>query len=123
MKIVMSVLVLISATAFAQDPTIEACLWMENKRTEMNVISSNIANLNTTRTPAGGPYLRKQFVCKNVIDCQIIEHSSVEMKYLPDHPDANASGMVLFPSIDVQTEMDAMITALHEYEAFRADCR
>ncbi|VAX15844.1 Flagellar basal-body rod protein FlgC, partial [hydrothermal vent metagenome] len=32
---------------------------MSLQRSRMNVISSNLANINTTRTPEGGPYRRK----------------------------------------------------------------
>ena len=33
---------------------------MTAQRRRMNAISSNIANINTTQTPEGGPYRRKQ---------------------------------------------------------------
>ena len=35
---------------------------LSSQRTRLNVVSSNIANINTTRTPEGGPYRRKQTV-------------------------------------------------------------
>ena len=35
---------------------------LQAQRARMNVISSNLANADVTRTPAGGPYVRKEVV-------------------------------------------------------------
>lgn len=99
----------------------ESCQIMENKIKEMNVISSNIANLNTTRTPEGGAYRRKEFVCENQI-CKVLEESKFVLKYLPDHPDSDENGYVSFPDIDLLKEMDVMIQASREYDQTKKSC-
>jgi flagellar basal-body rod protein FlgC len=69
------------------------------------VIQSNIANVETTRTPEGGPYKRKivescsQGFCKIVNDSQ-----SGIMKYDPKHPDADKNGYVAYPNITLEVE-------------------
>jgi len=94
---------------------------MENSRMAMNVISSNIANLNTTRTHDGSPYKRKEFVCENQT-CKALEESKFVLKYLPDHPDADENGYVSFPDIDSLKEMEIMIQASREYEKAKKEC-
>jgi flagellar basal-body rod protein FlgC len=105
----------------------------------MNAISSNIANINTTRTPEGGPYRRKDVVFEAMPEQKSfgeILHSEVDrnmnrvqvsdvlvdrgapmMKYEPNHPDANADGYVAYPNINLMEEMTNMIQATRAYEA------
>jgi flagellar basal-body rod protein FlgC len=105
----------------------------------MNVISSNLANINTTRTPEGGPYRRKDVLFaalpgtqtfKNVLDTQMSEElSEVKvigivddtrpplLKYDPHHPDANEQGYVSMPNVNLIEEMVNMISATRSYEA------
>ena len=88
----------------------------------MNTISSNIANINTTRTPEGGAYRRKDVVLDAVPDAasfgeillsqpdreihqvQVTDISTDRraplLKYEPDHPDANQDGYVAYPNIN-----------------------
>ena len=99
----------------------DSCKIMEMKRSEMNVIASNIANLNTTRTAEGGPYKRKSLVC-NGQGCEIAESSEVLVKFQPDHPDANNLGYVTYPDIDLMKEITAMINANKEYEIAQKIC-
>lgn len=109
------------------------------ERTRMNLISSNLANANTTRTPEGGPYRRKDavFMATPVTDgfgrlvdgaagkhvrevqvSEIVEDSGApRMQYDPSHPDANAQGYVAMPNVNVVEEMADMITATRVYEA------
>ena len=109
------------------------------ERTRMNLISSNLANANTTRTPEGGPYKRKDAVfaatpVKNPFDTvlnnaanrdirqvevmQIIEDQNPpRLMYDPSHPDANAQGYVAMPNINVVEEMADMINTSRSYEA------
>lgn len=63
---------------------------LNNKRIEMNVISSNIANLNTTRTSEGGPYQRQEFICSNS-KCEIIDEMSNMIKVTRDYEEIVAS--------------------------------
>lgn len=112
---------------------------MTAQRMRMNAISSNIANVNTTRTPEGGAYRRKEVVfgampqqrnfgeiltgkVDNDIDrVQVVDirpdRSGPLMKYDPGHVDANEDGYVAYPKINVMEEMVDMIQASRAYEA------
>jgi flagellar basal-body rod protein FlgC len=112
---------------------------MAAERTRMNLISSNIANANSTRTQEGGPYKRKDPVfsavpasgsfnsvldrngaagVKKVEVTQIREdQSSPRMQYDPTHPDADGQGYVALPNVNVIEEMVDMISATRAYEA------
>ncbi len=113
---------------------------MTAQRMRMNTISSNIANINTTRTPEGGPYRRKDVVFESMpavknfgeilnvnspkADMQRVQVTDVLsdrkaplLKYEPDHPDANADGYVAYPNINLMEEMTNMIQATRSYEA------
>lgn len=109
------------------------------ERTRMNLISSNLANVNSTRTPEGGPYKRKDAVfsatpvensfaraldgavgreISQVEIQQLVEDQSPpRMEYDPGHPDADAKGYVAMPNINVIEEMADMISATRTYEA------
>lgn len=109
------------------------------ERTRMNLISSNLANANTTRTAEGGPYKRKDavFAATPVTDgfgralsgaagqhlrevkvTEIVEDKSQpRMQYDPSHPDADQQGYVSMPNVNVVEEMADMITATRVYEA------
>ena len=106
-------------------------------RKRMNVISSNIANAQTTRTVEGGPYRAKEVVFgseptrnafSEILDGQIHGQSvhATEvinankppiLKYEPGHPDADPNGYVHYPNINIMTEMANMISATRAYEA------
>jgi len=109
---------------------------MSLQRTRMNVISSNLANINTTRTPEGGPYRRKMVVAgaapvenngfskaldesvKQVKVLQVKEDKSPpRMVYDPSHPDADERGYVAMPNVNLMEEMVDMINASRAYEA------
>jgi flagellar basal-body rod protein FlgC len=112
---------------------------MTAQRLRMNTISSNIANINTTRTPEGGAYRRKDVVFESMPDAKsfgeilinqpqkdisrvqvtdvISDRRAPIMKFEPDHPDANADGYVAYPNINLMEEMANMITASRSYEA------
>lgn len=109
------------------------------ERTRMNLISSNLANANATRTPEGGPYKRKDAVfaatpvesrfartlagavgkeVSQVEIQQVVEDQSPpRMQYDPGHPDADAQGYVAMPNVNVIEEMADMISATRTYEA------
>ena len=111
---------------------------MAANRMRMNTISSNIANINTTRSPEGGPYRRKDVVFQAMPQAKnfgeiltgtdrdiqrvqvtdiVVDRGAPRMKYEPDHPDANASGFVAYPNINLMEEMTNMIQATRAYEA------
>ncbi|UVI32493.1 flagellar basal body rod protein FlgC [Paenibacillus spongiae] len=113
------------------------------QRLRMDVISSNIANAETTRGKfVNGqyePYKRKMVVIEpiqpsfsDVLNAQIsgseraagvkatriIEDSSPsKLVYNPSHPDADEAGYVKLPNVDVMKEMVDMISATRSYEA------
>ncbi|MBI5815795.1 MAG: flagellar basal body rod protein FlgC [Nitrospinae bacterium] len=109
---------------------------MSLQRTRMNVISSNLANINTTRTPEGGPYRKKSVVAEaspvsgegfggaldnaiqgvKVVDVKD-DKSEPRMVYDPSHPDADENGYVAMPNVNVMEEMVDMINASRSYEA------
>jgi len=105
------------------------------QRAKMDVIISNLANINTTRTPEGGPYKRKIIVfsaepvtgsfdkvlgdsLKSVkIEGVAEDRQCVKKIYEPGHPDADAHGFVTTPDISSIVEMSDMIMAHRAYEA------
>ena len=109
------------------------------QRVRMNVISSNLANANTTRTIKGGPYKRKDVVFaaqqgsgpfQNILKPQndstlsevrvvgiITDPRPPQLKYDPQHPDANKQGYVAMPNVNIVEEMVNMISATRSYEA------
>ena len=109
------------------------------QRLRMNLISGNLANVNTTRTKGGGPYRRKEAIFaaqpvdqsfkKVLTDRQNQQLSGVQvvkiyedsnppvMKYDPQHPHANDKGYVAMPNINIMEEMVNMISATRGYEA------
>jgi flagellar basal-body rod protein FlgC len=112
------------------------------QRLRMDVISSNIANAETTRAGyVDGrfvPYRRKLVVLapvkpqfRNMLDDKLNAGSAQGVQvtqikddptpfkqvFNPAHPDADASGMVNMPNVDIVKEMVDMISATRSYEA------
>lgn len=109
------------------------------QRKRMEVISSNLANLETTRTPEGGPYRRKEVVInalpvdnefasvlktevgdklREVVVTGVVEDQSEPiMVYNPDHPDADERGYVKMPNVNMVKEMVDLINASRSFEA------
>ncbi|MEW6258641.1 MAG: flagellar basal body rod protein FlgC [Thermodesulfobacteriota bacterium] len=109
------------------------------QRIRMNLIASNLANAQTTRTVDGGPYRRKlavfetkpierdfskvlqQEMEKNPSQVKVSEIVDDQrqpiLKYDPMHPDANADGFVAMPNINVIEEMTDMLSSSRSYEA------
>jgi flagellar basal-body rod protein FlgC len=107
-------------------------LYAQRKR--MDVISSNLANIDTTHTDEGGPYKRKMVVMstKTVGDFmgvleskmqgvaidEIVEDDSAFMRvFNPGHPDADNDGYVLKPNVDLVVETTNMLMARRAFEA------
>lgn len=106
---------------------------LDAERVRMDVVSQNIANVNTTHGPDGKPYQREQVVFASVLrsqqggdaaGAQQVRIARIEkdsrpprMVYLPGHPDANEHGMVAVPDINIHEEMADMIAASRSYEA------
>lgn len=109
------------------------------QRIRMNLISSNLANVSTTRTAEGGPYKRKEPVFESVQkEMDFYDHLSQKLnnavtevkvvdviedmrapltKFEPQHPDADEKGYVSMPNINVMEEMVNMMMASRSYEA------
>ena len=94
------------------------------------VISENIANASTAAlTPDSNPYSRKIITFKNEMDKQhgtdLVKvksigndkHNDFVMKYMPDHPGANAGGYVKMPNVNMIVELNDMREAQRSYEA------
>ena len=103
------------------------------ERVRMEVVSQNIANINTTRGLDGKPYQRQHVVFETVLrqaggdlgaPSQEVMVSRIEkdqrppqMVYEPGHPDADSDGMVAMPDINMHEEMVDLITASRAFEA------
>lgn len=114
---------------------------MTAQRFRTDIISQNVANVDTTRTADGTPYRRKivSFTEKsdtsfdNVLARAADKHrmgtgvkvssvtedteSDMKMVYDPSHPDADENGYVTYPNVNIITEMTNMIDATRSYEA------
>ena len=102
-------------------------------KTRLDIVAQNIANAQTTRTPAGGPYQRKIVS----FDTELIRRVSAggpalqgvrvgtimndrspgQQVFNPQHPDASAAGLVTMPNVNLSYEMVDLITASRAYEA------
>ncbi len=109
------------------------------ERTHINIISMNLANAKTTRTPDGGPYRRRSVVMESIpvdasfkkqmegaldqelrgvrVQSVAIDKRPFKLVYEPGHADANEDGYVAYPDINVVEEMAALMTAQRGYEA------
>ncbi len=108
------------------------------ERLKLDTISTNIANVNTTRTEDGeGPYLKKEVVFEEslkqvessmagqgteksfgVKPTEIREDTEdIVMEYDPTNPDANEEGYVQQSNVNMADEMIDMMTTLRTYDA------
>ena len=107
----------------------------QRQRTELLV--ENLANADTTRTPEGGPYRRKDVVFasdpnsfsslfENQVNDQAVgvrvadvvtDTREPEKRYLPGHPDADANGYVAFPRMNPAEDMVDLLNASRSYQA------
>lgn len=116
---------------------------MTAQRLRMDVIAENLANVKTTRTDTGGAYVRKNVVFaekgtnynirtfSDIFDAtrngvgngvkvtSIVNDTDtpMEMVYDPSHPDADENGYVVFPNVNIITEMTDLIDASRSFEA------
>ena len=97
------------------------CQQLENLKTEVNVIASNLANVDTTRTPDGGPYQRQIWLCEEG-KCKVDLDTSFITRHLPGHIDADKEGNVKFPNINVKEEMIEMISAADQIDEISKVC-
>jgi flagellar basal-body rod protein FlgC len=107
---------------------------LEAEQTRLEVISQNIANAETTHGPDGKPYQRQVVTFESALQQAVGSDGNVPMPsikvasiqkdnsppiqiYDPGNPDADASGMVAKPNINVQEEMADLISASRTFEA------
>ncbi len=106
---------------------------LDAEHTRLEVISENIANSNTTHGPDGKPYQRQVVVFESALQ-QAVDGSGAQTPamqiariekdnrapiqvYEPGNPDADKSGMVAMPNINIHEEMADMISASRAYDA------
>lgn len=102
------------------------------QKTRLDVVAQNIANAQTTRTAAGGPYQRQVVSFESELVRQASAGASLQtvrvggitadrspgqQVYNPQHPDAGQDGMVTMPNVNLSFEMVDLITASRAYEA------
>ncbi len=112
---------------------------MAAQRARAEVLVENLANAETTRTPEGGPYRRKDVVFESrpapssfssllrseldgtlmgVEVAEVVEDNrEPERRYLPGHPDADEQGYVAFPRVNPAEDMVDLLNAARQYEA------
>src|ERR1700752_5293296 len=105
------------------------------QRTRAEMLVENMANAETTRTPEGGPYRRKDVVFSTEMQVSpfaaifqnelaqgvrvadvITDDRAPEMRYQPGHPDADANGYVAFPNLNPVEEMVNLMNAQRSYD-------
>lgn len=111
---------------------------MSAQRTRAELLVENLANSETTRTPEGGPYRRKDAVftsspqtspfaavfqtemgsgVNGVEVADVVEDTrEPDKRYLPGHPDADADGYVAFPRINPAEDMVDLLSAQRGYQ-------
>jgi flagellar basal-body rod protein FlgC len=109
---------------------------MAAQRTRAALLVENIANAETTRTPEGGPYRRKDAVFSTMpvssefaseLQTQLqtgvtvseisVDQTPPEKQYMPGHPDADANGYVSIPRINAAEDMVDLTSANRSYQA------
>jgi flagellar basal-body rod protein FlgC len=112
---------------------------MAAQRARTEVLVENLANSETTRTPEGGPYRRKDVVFtedssigsfSSQMDSALgtsmsgvsvseiaVDDSAPELRYQPGHPDADKDGYVAYPKINPAEDMVDLMGASRGYEA------
>jgi flagellar basal-body rod protein FlgC len=109
---------------------------MEAQRKRAEVVVENLANAETTRTAAGGPYRRRQVVFETAavespfaavfagqlgsgvrVAEVVADLREPERRYQPGHPDADAAGYVAYPRLAPAEEMVDLLTASRGFQA------
>ncbi|HYL78155.1 MAG TPA: flagellar basal body rod protein FlgC [Bryobacteraceae bacterium] len=111
---------------------------MSAQRTRAELLAENLANAETTRTPDGGPYKRKDAVFSSASQtspfsaifqtemgsgvngvevADVVEDTrEPDKRYLPGHPDADRDGYVAFPRINPAEDMVDLLGAARGYQ-------
>jgi flagellar basal-body rod protein FlgC len=110
---------------------------MEAQRARAELLAENLANAETTRTPEGGPYRRKDVVFASApvtspfaselqsaiegigvtVSGVVVDQREPEKRYVPGHPDADANGYVAFPRVNPSEDMVDLMSASRGFQA------
>jgi len=110
---------------------------MSAQRARAEVLVENLANADTTRTPEGGPYRRKDVIFasdpanafSSMFESEmnantgvrvagvVRDNSAPEMRYMPGHPDADKDGYVAFPKMNPAEDMVDLMGSSRGFEA------
>ncbi|HYP06940.1 MAG TPA: flagellar basal body rod protein FlgC [Bryobacteraceae bacterium] len=113
---------------------------MAAQRTRAEVLAENLANADTTRTPDGGPYRRKDVVFEPqsgttspfagllaeqlgdggtgvAATAILVDEGEPNRRYSPGHPDADKDGYVAMPRVNPTEEMVDLMGASRGYQA------
>lgn len=112
---------------------------MSAQRARTELLVENLANADTTRTPEGGPYRRKDAVftadpegaqfsslfedemnsgAVGVRVAQVVtDNREPEKRYMPGHPDADKDGYVAYPRMNPAEDMVDLMGASRSYQA------
>ena len=103
-----------AATDRANSPF--SCADVRRSAMRLSAHASNLANRNTTRTPLGGPYKRLEVTCAVAggAFCSVEQKNDVRLTYDPKHPDADGTGYVRFPVVNLGTEFAGVNSAATE---------
>jgi flagellar basal-body rod protein FlgC len=109
------------------------------QRTRAELLVENMANSETTRTPEGGPYRRKDTIFSSApqgspfsaqfqkemgyysngveVSDIYVDQSDPVKRYQPGHPDADAGGYVAYPKMNPAEDMVDLMAATRGYDA------
>ena len=114
---------------------------LDSQRQRLNIIAGNLANAESTRSPNGGPYVRRDVVFRAdspsspftsvfsqafrgsgephgvKIEDVVLDQRPPRQVYDPQHPDADSKGFLQLPNVNVIEEMTNMLSASRAYEA------
>jgi flagellar basal-body rod protein FlgC len=112
---------------------------MSAQRQRAELLVENMANAETTRTPEGGPYRRRDAVFSSQTQGSpfsgvfenalaepavgvevaevIVDEREPELRYQPGHPDARPDGYVAYPRLNPAEEMVDLMNATRGFQA------
>ncbi len=109
-----------------------AATGLSAQRLRVQLVAANVANAETTRTPEGGPFRKKDAVFEvadlgRLPDGTVLSGVKVKQvrtsqepfptRFEPGHPDADAEGLVRYPNVNPVLEMVDLTEASRSYEA------
>jgi flagellar basal-body rod protein FlgC len=86
------------------------------ERWRAEVVSANMANAGTTRTPLMLARLEARARPGVRVDGVVPDASPLPRRYEPGHPDADAAGYVTYPNVNPVLEMTDLLGAVRAYQ-------